>query len=263
MGNGESIRSISRSLAVLQAVNRFGAIHVNDIADVSGIPYPTAYRIVQTLVQEGMLVRETKGRLYRVTALVKSLSNGFDDSGLLETVTAPHIATLTKKILWPVVVASRVGDVMIVRSSTTDMTSLSYRNYRPGHTMPLLFSTSGRVHLAFSEESERRTILEGLALSQSPSADYANSPAFADALGKIREDGFDVQKFNFGAPATGKIASISVPLFEDGKSLAALTMIFFATAMSTEEAVRRYADPIKDAALAMNLELGGGAAVIN
>lgn len=255
METDKSIRSISRSLAILQTVNRFGAVHLNDIADTTSIPYQTAYRIVQALVQEGMLVREPHGRMYRVTALVKSLSNGFEDESLLETVCAEPIAELTKTILWPVIVASRVGDVMIVRSSTTDMTSLSYRNYRAGHTMPLLHSTSGLAHLAFAEPDDLHTILEGLRLSQSPFAGYGQSREFADTLRQVRADGYAVQKFNFGAPATGKIASLSVPLFETTKSPAALTMIFFASAMSTEEAVRRYVGPIRQTAQAISARL--------
>ncbi|MHB8285630.1 MAG: IclR family transcriptional regulator domain-containing protein [Caulobacteraceae bacterium] len=257
-GADKSIRAISRSLAILQTVNRVGAVHLNAIAEATGLPYQTAYRIVQALVQEGMLVREPKGRLYRVTALVKSLSNGFEDESRLEAVSAQAIAGLTKTILWPVIVASRVGDVMIVRSSTTDKTSLSYRNYRPGHTMPLLHSTSGLVHLAFSAEEDRRTVLEGLALSQSPSAGYGASQALADSLSQIRQNGFAAQKFNFGAPAAGRIASISVPLFGAEGGPAALTMIFFATAMSTDEAVRRYVGPIRATAEQISAQLNSG-----
>lgn len=261
MVKGIPIRAISRSLAVLQAVNRGGALYMNDIAEASDIPYPTACRIVQTLVHEGMLEREYNHRRYRVTARVRSLSYGFEDTSRLGTVSEPRIAELTKEMLWPVLVASRVGGVMIVRGSTTHLTSLSFTHYRLGHTMPLLFSTSGRVYVAFCPEDERRTILKGLKLSSPAMAGYIDHSEFGQVLETIRQKGFAVQKYNHIAPATGKIASLSAPIFDQGRCLGALTMIFFATAMSTEEAVRRYADAIKAGAAAIGRDLAADAAV--
>jgi IclR family mhp operon transcriptional activator len=154
-----------------------------------------------------------------------------------------------------VIVATRVGDLMIVRASTTDMTALSYRHYRFGHTMPLLFSTSGRAYLAFCDADERRLILEGLKVSQADNTAHMTSVQFAQAMEQIRTDGFTVQKFNLDAPAAGRIASLSAPIIEHGKSVGALTLIFFASAMSIVEAVARYSAPVMRVAEAISRDL--------
>ena len=62
MEKGVPIRSVSRALAVLMSVNRKGAQTMMDIARSNAIAYPTACRIVQTLMHEGMLEREVGER---------------------------------------------------------------------------------------------------------------------------------------------------------------------------------------------------------
>jgi IclR family transcriptional regulator, mhp operon transcriptional activator len=77
MEKGVPIRAISRGLAVLQAVNKHGGLTMMEIAQLSEVPYPTACRIVQTLLHEGMLEREAGRKRYRATASVLTLSSGF------------------------------------------------------------------------------------------------------------------------------------------------------------------------------------------
>ena len=55
----QSIRSISRALHVLQAINQHGALTMTQISQIVKLPYPTACRIVYTLVGEGVIERET------------------------------------------------------------------------------------------------------------------------------------------------------------------------------------------------------------
>lgn len=77
MEKGVPIRAITRGLAVLQAVNQHGSLTMMEIAQSSRVPYPTACRIVQTLVHEGMLEREPGRKTYRATSSVLTLASGF------------------------------------------------------------------------------------------------------------------------------------------------------------------------------------------
>ena len=81
MEKGVPIRSLSRGIAVLQAVNRGGTISMMEIARTSNVPYPTACRIVQTLMHEGLIEREPSRKHYRPTALVQTLAHGFQGHG--------------------------------------------------------------------------------------------------------------------------------------------------------------------------------------
>jgi IclR family mhp operon transcriptional activator len=73
MEKGVPIRAISRGLSVLRAVNVHGALTMMEISQASEVPYPTACRIVQTLLHEGYLERERGRKTYRTTALVREL----------------------------------------------------------------------------------------------------------------------------------------------------------------------------------------------
>ena len=50
-----------------------------------GLPYPTAKRIVQTLVVEGPIACEPSRKYYRAAALAQSLSSGFEHEGKLQS----------------------------------------------------------------------------------------------------------------------------------------------------------------------------------
>src|SRR3546814_8763270 len=78
---GIPIRSISRAIAVLQAINRGGSLTMMEIARASAVPYPTACRIVQTLLHEGLVERESARKRYQPTALVQTLAHGFQGHG--------------------------------------------------------------------------------------------------------------------------------------------------------------------------------------
>ena len=54
----DTIRALSRGLAVLQAINRAGSLTMTGISQTSGVPYPTARRIVASLLTDGMIERD-------------------------------------------------------------------------------------------------------------------------------------------------------------------------------------------------------------
>ena len=162
MEKGVPIRAITRGLSVLQAINRGGSITMMEIARTSRVPYPTACRIVQTLLHEGMIEREPARKRYRATALVQSLASGFHDDSRLVAIARPHIDTLCDRLLWPISITSRVGAHMMVRDSTHTKTSLTLNNYYPGFTLPIMECSSGKAYMAFCSDAEREHLIEGL-----------------------------------------------------------------------------------------------------
>lgn len=256
MERGVPIRSISRSIAVLQAINRQGSLSLMEVARSAGLPYPTACRIIQTLMHEGLIECEPMRKRYRATALVQSLSAGFRDSGRLLAEARPRIVELTRQIGWPISVATHVGASMMVRDSTHTLTSLTFNNYAPGYTVPILESASGHAYLAYADDMERQTIMETLEQLEGPSDMLA---MFKSGLlvRRIREDGFATRDRNVHTANPGKTSSISVPVFDQGRVVAALTLVFFATAMPMAEAVRRHGDALKSCALDIAAALCG------
>jgi IclR family mhp operon transcriptional activator len=251
------IRAISRGIAVLQAINRAESLTMTEIAASSGVPYPTACRIVQTLVIEGMVEREPDRKRYRPTALVQTLSVGYQIEDRFVTTARPHIVELTKKLSWPISVSTRVGTRMMVRDSTHTLTSLAFHVYYPGYTLPMLESSSGRTYLAFAPDEEREGLLQTLK-SRKPGPDEM-PPRWGEIealLVQIRQKGYGVHRRTRHTENPGKTSSISTPVFREDRLVGTLTLIFFASAMTMEQAILQFIEPLKAAAQTISAELG-------
>ena len=246
MEKGVPIRAISRSIAVLQAINRTGSLTMMDIAHASGVPYPTACRIVQTLLHEGLIEREPARKRYRPTALVQTLSHGFQESGRLVKVARPHIVSLTKQHGWPVSVASPVGQRMVVRDSTHTLTTLTFNNYYPGYTLPILESASGFAHIAFTSDGDRENILK--TLRAVPENSTNNNLALFESgflVREIRQAGYATKGRNLHTENPGKTSSIAAPVFDEHGIVGAVTLVFFSSTMRMADAIDKYADSLK------------------
>jgi IclR family mhp operon transcriptional activator len=249
MEKGVPIRAISRSLAVLRAVNRAGSLSMMEIAQSSRVPYPTACRIVQTLLHEGVLEREPMRKKYRPTALVQSLSHGFQDHSGLIDIARPHLVEITQTHLWPVSLVTRIGQAMIVRDCTHAISPVALNNYYPGALFPLLESAAGQVYLAYADDDER-----GRLLNAAPTAEFAIDPLTlkqfetGGLVEEIRRNGFAWRGRNRFTNTPGRTSSLAAPIFKDGQIYGALTLVLFATAMRISEAVERYAPDLIAAA---------------
>ncbi len=247
MERGVPIRSITRCIAVLQVINRYGSLSLMDIAVGASLPYPTTCRIIQTLMHEGLIECEPTRKCYRATALVQTLSHGFHNHDRLVTKARPFITLLTSHVRWPVAIVTRVGQQMMVRDSTHNLTSLTFNLYSPGYVMPLLECASGHVYLAHASEEERRNIIEGLEVMDSRSK-LLEMFKSGFALERIRDDGYATYEKNPHTPNPGKTSSISVPIFDHGHLSGTLTMAFFASTMPLAEALKRHLVDLKNSA---------------
>jgi IclR family mhp operon transcriptional activator len=253
---GVPLRAISRGLSVLQAINRGHSLSMMEISRTSKVPYPTACRIVQTLLHEGMIEREPARKRYRATALVQSLASGFHDEDQLVSVAHPHIVDLCEHMLWPISLTSRVGPHMMVRDSTHAMTSLTLNNYYPGFTLPLMECSTGQAYMAFCSDEQREHILDGLKQIDGSAERMAALLLDNDSLLKqIRVQGYATFARNLYTDNPGKTSSIAVPIFKDGQVAGAIALIFFAVAMTMEKAVSQFFEPLKTTASSISAEI--------
>jgi len=253
MEKGVPIRSLSRGLAVLQAINRGRSLSMMEIARSSDVPYPTACRIVQTLLHEGIIEREPSRKRYRPTALVQTLAHGFQGDAELVAAARPYIEALTRKVAWPVSLATHVGHSMVIRDSTHALTALTFNQYYPGYAMPVLESAAGLAYLSFIPAESRQLILATLKLLPQQTnmhvVDLFENGSLAD---DIVRDGYATRGFNRFTRNPGKTSSIAVPLLsgKDGVR-GTLSLIFFSSSASMSMAVKQFANPLKECAAAI------------
>jgi IclR family mhp operon transcriptional activator len=257
MERGVPIRAVCRAVSILQEINEMGSLSMMQIAKRGGIPYPTACRIVHTLMHEGLIEQEPSRKFYRPTALVQSLSQGFQADGFLVERSRRHIRELTAKIGWPVSLTVRIGTHMVVRDSTHAETSLTFERYHPGFRLPLMDCASGRVCLAHMRPEQLDQVMDWVALTGSAVEPDLTAHVSVDTLNKIRAEGYAAIGWGRHNHTPGKTSSLAVPIFRDGQFEAALTMIYFASAMKQGEAVERHLADLKATASLISAETNG------
>lgn len=256
-GRGIPIRAISRAISVLQAINQAGSLNMMEISQASQVPYPTACRIVQTLLHEGLIEREERRKHYRPTALVQTLSQGFQGHGELVHCARPTIAALTREIGWPITLTTHVGSSMVLRDSTHSLTSLTFNEYHPGYAMPILDCAAGLVHLAFCAEAERETILGNLSrLGDDEIRRMLELMHEGSLIEAVRASGYAARGYNRFTLNPGKTSSIAVPIMGRGTVLGCLTVAFFSTALEIREGVRELLPRLKICARDIAAEMG-------
>lgn len=239
---GVPIRAISRGIAVIQATNRIGPISMMEISRAANIPYPTACRIVQTLIHEGFIEREPARKRYRVTGLVQTLSTGFQAEDELVTVARDHIVALTHKLNWPISLATRVGTSMMVRDSTHGLTSLTFTNYYPGYTLPISECATGKAYIAHCDDEEREAIIEGWKMTDNDTSKVGLLLVRdGSLLSEIRKNGYAIHNRNTYTADDGKTSSIAVPIMrENGIIAGTIGLIYFASAMNASKAAEQF-----------------------
>ncbi|QLC26398.1 helix-turn-helix domain-containing protein [Parasphingopyxis algicola] len=250
------IRSIARGLEVLRIVSLNGAMNMTGISKSSGLPYPTVGRIVHTLVAEGYLEREPARKRFRVTGLVQSLSHGFQKNSRLVEVSRSTLIRLTKELEWPMTIATRLGSSMIIRDSTHELTSNTFRHFYPGFIFPMLDSAAGRAYLAFCSDEEREVCLRGIEISDGKTYHHAIKLARTSGeLERIRQVGIATSRQTSGTAIAGKNSAIAAPIFFGSEICGILALVFFSAAMPMKTAIERYGSEIKEGARAISTAL--------
>ncbi|MEL7188493.1 MAG: IclR family transcriptional regulator C-terminal domain-containing protein [Pseudomonadota bacterium] len=242
LDRGIPIRAISRGLTVIQTINRLGPISMMQISREASLPYPTASRIVQSLVHEGFLERELGSKRYRVTGLVQTLSTGYQAADRLVTASRRHLEKVTDEVGWPVSLATRVGTSMMVRTSTHGQSSLTFNNYYAGFTLPISGCASGKVYLAYCDEQEREAIIDGWKIADNETSRVGLTLVQdSGLLESVRDQGYAVNTRNAYSSDAGKTSAIAVPIIRrSGKIAGTVSLIYFATAMGAKEAAEKF-----------------------
>lgn len=255
---GVPIRSVSRTLAVLKLINRHDGISMKFIAESIGVPYPTAVRIVRTLIFEGMVRRDDKKMLYRVAPLAKSLSCGIKSSDKMVSAARPLMTKITNDLGWPVVLGRRVGAYIVIEDSTHELTTQTFSEYAPGFTLPLQSSASGLLYLAHCSEELRASILEELKtrfmddpLSSAKSFFNPSKEAFEE----IRSQGYAIYWQNPYTKDPGKTSAFAVPIFLNEKMIGTLALVYFSSAMNAQQAVESFYKRLSQAADKISIKL--------
>lgn len=240
-----SIRSITRGLDIIRALNGHGGLTLTQITNITGLARGTAYRMLYTLRELGYVLRDEHTGAHHLTQKIMSLSNGYDAENWPSKIAKPVMVELGNLVNWPVVLSTLQGKTVIIRENTDRDTPMVFNVIKGGYRLPVLGSASGWVLLAHCKDHERETIISLIERFKEEGYDLAaRRDLMASTLEKIRNEGHHI----LARPAI-KSSVISVPVLQaDGKALAALSIRYFSSAVPAEDVLEHFAPSMQKAA---------------
>jgi IclR family transcriptional regulator, mhp operon transcriptional activator len=119
--HASSVRSLQRGLKILRLISR----KAGEIAEQVGLARPTVYRLIETLEEEGYIVRSSSDNRFRVTHEARSLGIGYDAVNSISQAAGPVLIELSHRFIWPFDLSVCVGTEMQIQESTHPRSPLS------------------------------------------------------------------------------------------------------------------------------------------
>ncbi|SFP86120.1 MULTISPECIES: IclR family transcriptional regulator [Actinomadura] len=206
------IAALAKGLQVLSLFE--GAtlsLRTSDIAALTGIPMPTAFRIVSTLEDLGYLERRHDGSVQPGVKVLTLGSAAIRGSSLVQLSDRPLrlLAEATgETVNLGVLVEDRV--LYLARLRNADLVTA---NVHVGSTLPATYTSMGKVLLAYlpREDLERRVTEASFTPGAGPNAVTGPDELYPQ-LDQVRRNGYAVQDEEL---AQG-LRSVSVPVFGAG-----------------------------------------------
>jgi DNA-binding IclR family transcriptional regulator len=245
-----TVQSVDRAVSVMEYLARRRWAGVTEVANELDIHKSTAYRLLTTLRDRGLVEQDAGTEKYRL---------GFGIVLLASTVTAdldvlrcarPVCERLSEQTQETVTVAVLEGDDAVVVHQTVSRSSALNVDWTGRHT-PLHATAAGKVFLGHMSDEQRRRLLKP-PLERFTEHTVVDPAALLDHVEGIREDGYGytIEELEVGLNAVGAPVRSS-----DGAVVAAVSVsgpAFRLPADSVEET----AEFVKDAAARISWCLG-------
>lgn len=225
MESTRPIRALMRGLDALTVLNQRDGATVSEVAQEIRLPRTTVYRILETLSNAGFVFRDPADDRYRLTILVRGLSDGFDDEAWVTQIAKPCLDELGRELVWPLSLATLSGTSMMVRETTDHDTPLAIERYSAGFRVPLLTSAPGRAYLALCPDAQRDTLIDILARSNKEENILARAQR-ADLQRLLAEVAAQGYALTTRTRRLVEEVSLSVPISLQDRVLAVLTVRF-------------------------------------
>jgi len=241
----EQIRSVTRALALLRAMNAEPSTTLHQLHLQLDLPKATLSRLLGTLIALGYVQAEGVAGRYRLTAQVQELAGGYTQRSLIVDIGSPLALQVTREIRWPLAIGTLDGDAVVVRFSTMPYSPLAVHATTLGQRLGLLDTAMGRVYLAHCDARERTALFELLAAA-SPGGQLVGTRELEADLRMVRHEGHAVRMPN----ARRSSATIAVPVMSGTSVLATLCLTTFGRLM-TPRLVRQHLPVLHETARAM------------
>ncbi|WP_345801344.1 IclR family transcriptional regulator [Microbacterium sp. AZCO] len=219
--NRYRIEALAKGLDVLRLFDESTtSLKLREICDRTGIPMPTAFRVVATLEEEGFIERSTDGSLQPGVAVLTLGSAALRGSSLVQLSEQPlrHLAEQTGETVNLGVLR---GDEVLYLARLRNQ-DLVTANIQVGSTLPAPYTSMGKLLLSYLSPDELRETLARHVFRADAGPNAAGSvDELEQRLAPIRAQGYAVQDEEVAAG----LRSVSVPVFgRDPRPVAAINI---------------------------------------
>ncbi len=254
----EAIRSVQRALMLLRLMNKRDTWMLKQVAEESGLAKATAFRLLQTLHEEGYVhLSPKRPGVYRLSSTVRELGAGLTSFTLYADLAEPIVISTTRSTGWPVSFAMPSAPFMrIVSCGMPFSPEHSAKPTSVGREHWMFSSAVGAAYLSRCTQSEVEASLRA-ALSVNRLDGAMALPtieALLATLSTVRMAGYSLRIAN-GADVNSAMA---VPVVRDEEVIGAIACSTFPRSLS-QDFVRRLLPTLTDAAAVIARACSDGA----
>lgn len=239
--------TVGKALSVLDQVAAFGRpARFSELLDDSPFPKPTLYRLVQTLVGQGMLAFDPERQVYSLGMRLVGLAHVAWRQSSLAPIARPHVDKLAAKARETVHLAQLdAAQVLYVDKRNAAQPVEMYSS--AGKVGPAYCTGVGKAMLAHLPEAELAPILGQQSFHPFTAATLRSEADLREELRAIRSAGygFDREEHEPG------IICIAVPILSDGGRPMGAISVTSTTKRTSLAGLEALAPDVRDAAIAI------------
>lgn len=223
-------------------------LSLSDIANKLGIPLPTASRILGTLVEERLLERDEKTKLYQLGIYCLRLGKIAQESGTLRRCALPYLERLRDQFKETANLYIRRGTSRICYAQRETLLPLKRTVRVDGTPFPLYAGAAGRCLLAWAPEEILQSVLSSM---ESLTPFTATQEKLLAELEQTRSRGYAV---SYSEREVG-VTAVAAPVFDSHLSACAAITLSGPEVRFTEDIVEQMIHSLKSVALELSSEI--------
>jgi IclR family KDG regulon transcriptional repressor len=185
-----AIKSLRKAMALLNVIAEADRpLTIAAVAMKAGIPRPTAYRVIQTLVGAGFVAQDGQDGRLSIGFAVLPLASSLLDRNRMRVEALPHLQALAQKSGERANLGMLYRDrVLYIAGVEKPVLPTIYSRF--GKNAPAHCSSLGKAILAFSPDKEVNALLARVQLAAFTPTTITSRPAFLKELSDIRKRGY-------------------------------------------------------------------------
>ncbi|MEK3935142.1 IclR family transcriptional regulator [Sporosarcina sp. FSL W7-1349] len=246
------LNTVNNAISLLAMFIKYDSIGLVEIEEEVGISKTAAFRLVATMADRGMLIRDEKTKRYLPGPLLFQLvrKSQFND---VVAIAQPHIQELAEMTSESIYLSIRSGYKYIYLTGI-DSPQLLKVTIPFGDENDLYFGAAGNLHLAYMSPAEIENYAKRTTFEAFTPRTITDPAQLSEKLAQIREAGFSISLAERMPDAGG----VAAPIWDHGAEPAATIGIYFPMSRLDDDKKDQYIELVKTYAHKISEEAKAG-----